>query len=73
MERIADMNPYLFEVDVRDNQARYNDYIRQAQQDRLVRAAQAAEQDAEQPVRTGSLLARLFATLATRRTARAVR
>jgi hypothetical protein len=67
------MNPYLFESDVRDNQERYNEYMRQARLLKLIREAQAARKAAPEANRPASLLARIFAALTTRRTARAMR
>jgi hypothetical protein len=61
------LNIYLSEIDIRANQERYNEQLRNARLRRLIREAQAARQPAVQPARPKSLIARVFAALGTRR------
>lgn len=64
------MKPYLSDLDYLVAQERYNDQLRAARQQKLVREAKLARQLAEQPDRPSSLLARLRIALFTRRPAR---
>jgi hypothetical protein len=66
------MTPYLTDIDGQAARDRYNEHLNAARLRRLIREAQATQQPAAaEPVRAGSLLARLAAALLTRRPARA--
>lgn len=62
---------YQSELDSQYPRERQNNYVAEARILRLIRAAQAAQQSAAQPVRKEPLLVRIFDTLRPRRTARA--
>ncbi len=64
---------YLSDYDARIAQERYNDAVNHARLLRLIRAAQAAQQPATPPKRSGSgsLLDRVLAAIFARRMARA--
>ena len=65
------MNLNLTEIDAQAARERYNDHLRAARHQKLVREAQAAQLLAAEPARPSSLIARLRAALLTRRPARA--
>jgi len=65
------MNLNLTEIDAQAARERYNDYLRAARHQKLVREAQAAQLLAAEPARASSLLARLRVALFTRRPVRA--
>jgi hypothetical protein len=62
---------YQSELDSQYARERYNDYVTAERILRLIRAAQAAQRSAAQPVRKESPLVRIFDALRPRRTARA--
>ncbi len=65
------MNLNLTEIDAQAARERYNDYLRAARHQKLVRDAQAAQQPTAQPARASSLIARLRVAILTRRPVRA--
>ena len=65
------MTPYLTDIDGQAARDRYNEHLNAARLRRLIREAQATQPAAAEPVRAGSLLARLAAALLARRPARA--
>lgn len=65
------MKPYISDLDFQSARERYNDQLRVARQQKLIREAQAARATATQPARSSSLIARLRAALLMRRPARA--
>jgi hypothetical protein len=65
------MNPYISDLDFDIARERYNDRLRAAQHNNLVREAQAAQKSADPPARQNALLARLRAVLLTLRPVRA--
>jgi hypothetical protein len=62
---------YLSDLDYQYARERYNDQLRVARQQQLIREAQAARKPAALPQHPGSLIARLRAALLTRRLVRA--
>jgi hypothetical protein len=65
------MNLSLTEIDAQAARERYNDYLRAARHQKLVREAQAAQQPSIKPARANSLIARLRIAVLTRRPVRA--
>jgi hypothetical protein len=65
------MNLSLTEIDAQAARERYNDHLRAARQQKLIREAQAAQQPSAEPARASSLIARLRFALLTRRPVRA--
>jgi hypothetical protein len=65
------MNLSLTEVDAQAARERFNDHLRAASQQKLIREVQAAQQPSVEPARANSLIARLRVALLTRRPARA--
>ena len=61
------MNLSLTEIDAQAARERYNDHLRAARQQKLIREAQAARQSSTEPARASSLIARLRVALLTRR------
>jgi hypothetical protein len=65
------VKPYISDLDYLYARERYNDQLRAARQQQLVREALAARKPAAAPQRPSSLIARLRAALLTRRPVRA--
>jgi hypothetical protein len=65
------MNLNLTELDALAARERYDDYVRAARHQKLVREAQAAQQPSAEPAHTSSPIARLRMALLTRRPVRA--
>ena len=65
------MNPHISDIDYLSARERYNDLLRAARQEQLIREALAARKPAAPPQRPNSLIARLRAALLTRRPVRA--
>ena len=65
------MNLNLTEIDAVAARERYNDHLRAARHQKLIREAQAAQQRSAAPARASSLIARLRVALLTRRPVRA--
>jgi hypothetical protein len=65
------VKPYISDLDYLYARERYNDQLRAAKHQQLIREAQSARKQAAAPQRSSSLIARLRAALLTRRLVRA--